>query len=626
MVINSLNAINRSIKKNITLSLLSLLAVSLLILNVIYYNNVTTVNQQNKVEIASNLDLLKSNLSEKISIIASSSAFVDYLRSGSVSQKSLQSDFIYDLKSLKLKDIRGMKIVSTSGDTIFSDGVTTSHFVDLPLCYLDRGLDSMLGDCSHHLIIYFNMNEIIKSLKKVNDNLIDCKNCTPIDFLSSRKFGSFNVANASKMPLLFEIRKSQNFNILTLNVFFFLFMVILATWTWRRTNSILDKYISDPIKTITNKLKSGAELIKNDEINELAYLIDQIQGREDKLKLAKENENLVAVGQMASQVAHDILSPLSALNIIVRQTADIPEKQRIMIHNASQQINDIANNLLTQYRDIPEDKLILNNEFNVIKSTKLSTLLDTIVTEKKAQYNCLPIRIDYHIAANAQNISVNIASTNFKRVISNIINNAIEAIAGAGNISVDLSANLELAIIHISDTGMGMPPTLIRRILNGESVTYKQGGSGIGLASSYKFILTWGGNLDIASQPNVGTIISISLPISKRINACENPDLILIDDNKVFTDSWQFAALHKKKKIVVFNNIDDAQREIINFDRDTPIYIDSDLGGSIRGEQYAKNLYEQGFEDIYLTTGYKDSSFAPMYWIKEIIGKDSIFN
>jgi hypothetical protein len=175
-----------------------------------------------------------------------------------------------------------------------------------------------------------------------------------------------------------------------------------------------------------------------------------------------------------------------------------------------------------------------------------------------------------------------------------------------------------------------MKPALIRKILNGESVSCKKDGAGIGLASSYKFIKSWGGDLDIASQPKVGTTVSITIPILAHEAVVVNqvlkrPDLILIDDNKSVTDSWKLSALHKQKDIVVFNNINDVNREIANFDCATPIYIDSELGESIRGEQYARNLYEQGFENIYLTTGYRDSSFAPMYWIKEIVGKEPHF-
>lgn len=627
----------------------------------------------------------------------------------------------------------------------------------LPLCYFDRSLDSKLGSCSHNLSLYLNSDEITKSLQRINDNLITCKKCEPIDFLSNTNFGSFDVKTASKMPLSLEVRKPKTFSIITINLIVLFIMVILAAWTWRRTNHILEKYISVPLKKITNKLKSGNTIGKNDEIEELAYLIDEIQDRENKLSLAKKNENLIAIGKMVTRLAHDIRSPLLAIIAIVKQTQFIPEKERIILRNASQTINEIANNLLSKHRNELVNNLLINDEANEIQSEYISVLLDSIISEKKVQYEHLPISIEYHIEANAYCLFANVMATDFRRAISNLINNAVEAILGNGKVKIDLSTDSKSVIIKITDSGIGMKPELIHKILKGETVSCKKSGIGIGLSSAIQFINSWGGILDILSELNVGTTISINLPIQPpaywfaqeltieansaivivdddqsvhdawqlrfdyelmnsnlrlihlyqpddlmnfvssdpksvfylcdyefvghEINGLDlidklhlnkiaflvtsladdcairlrcsgmglsilpknfvphipinilspsqtnsiQPELILIDNDKFVTDAWEFSAKSKKKHIVIFNNINDFNREIDKFDRQIPIYIDSDLGLSMSGEQYAKKIYEKGFKNIYLTTGYKPSSFRSMYWIKEIIGKDSIF-
>ena len=430
------------------------------------------------------------------------------------------------------------------------------------------------------------------------------------------------------MPLFLDIKKSQNFNIITINLIVFLFMAILASWTWRRTNFILDKYISHPLKKIANKLKNGEGLAQNGEIDELAYLVNQIQEREEKLKIAKENESLVVIGQMVSQVAHDMRSPLAVINTIVKQADQVPERQRVMMRGANKQLRGLTDNLLSQYRIKPITNLMTENPTH--DPQKISILLSSIISEKQAEYNQLPITIHYKLDTHSVDATTDISMVDFKRVISNILNNAIEAIHGVGHVTVTLTASSNTAIIRINDSGVGMKPELIEKILNGKSVSCKKNGVGIGLASSYNFIQCWGGELDIASQPNVGTTVIITIPvyllnIDSHDNRTEHADLILIDDNKSVTDAWEFSSMHKKKKIVIFNNLNDVNRDITKFDRGTPIYIDSDLGGSIRGEQYAKNIYEHGFLNIYLTTGYKESSFESMHWIKGIVGKDPIF-
>jgi signal transduction histidine kinase len=631
MIIDSLNAISQSIKRNIIISLISLLALSLLLLNVLYYNNLKSIARQNQNEIVTNFDLLKSHMSEKISIIANSSVFVDYLRSGAVSQKSLKPDFLFVIRSLKVKEVTGIKISSANGENIFSDGTTSPYFVELPLCYFDRGLDSSLGACSHNLILYFDKNEIVKSLKRINDNLTSCNKCSTFDFLSKNKFGSFNVKKASEMPLYLEVKNTKNFSIITINLLIFFVMVVLANWTWRRTHFILEKYLTDPLKKITGRLKTGSDLVKNDEIDELSYLVDQIQDRETKLKQAKKNENLISIGEIASQVAHDIRSPLATINVIVNKTLDMPEQERKMMHSATQQLNDIADNVLSQYRNELGYHYSGDDDSKTHEPNMISILLDSLVSEKRTQYSKLPITIHYKVEDKARNLVANIIAADFKRVVSNIINNGIEAIRGVGAIKIKLSTLPEAIILVINDSGSGMRHEMIRKILNGESVSQKQNGAGIGLASSYKFIKSWGGQLDIASQLNMGTTVTITIPITpqepeiQKDRSMLNPDLILIDDNQSIRDTWKLAALHKKKDIVIFSCINDAEQTIKEFSHSTPIYIDSNLKDSVRGEQYAKNLYDRGFKNIYLTTGYNESSFEPMPWIKKIVGKEPIF-
>lgn len=508
MIINSLNSINKAIKQNILFSLISLLTLSLIILNFLYFNNLKEIKKQQQYEIASNFELLKAYLSEKISIIANSNIFVDYLRSGEVSRKALKSDFVFEIQRLKIKEISGMEILTTRGETVYTDGIKSTTYINLPLCYFDRGLDSTFGACTHNLILYLNQENIVKSLKKINNNLQICKHCFPIDFLSSKTFGSFNILNSSKMQLSFKI-KDNSMSILTINVIIIIFMVILASCTSRRTSYILNKFLNNPLKKITNRLKDGMELLKDDQINELAYLISQIQDRENRLKTAKDNEKLARIGEIASQVAHDIRSPIATINIIATQMQNIPSEELIMIQDALRQINGIANSLLSQYKKNHEMPMSEEQSTNI-----LSVVLDSIIDEKKKQFNHLPVTFNFNVEENSKDVTMNILLTNFKRVISNILNNAVESILDTGNIMINLSTSVNFAKICVTDTGKGMPQEFLNKIFSGEAFSDKKEGTGIGLISSIKVIKSWGGNFDINSKLGMGTSVSITIPVA----------------------------------------------------------------------------------------------------------------
>ena len=55
--------------------------------------------------------------------------------------------------------------------------------------------------------------------------------------------------------------------------------------------------------------------------------------------------------------------------------------------------------------------------------------------------------------------------------------------------------------------------------------------------------------------------------------------------------------------------------------KDTPIFVDSSLRDGVKGEEVSRQLYEQGFTELYLATGYDPSQFGPLPWIRAIRGK-----
>jgi len=57
-------------------------------------------------------------------------------------------------------------------------------------------------------------------------------------------------------------------------------------------------------------------------------------------------------------------------------------------------------------------------------------------------------------------------------------------------------------------------------------------------------------------------------------------------------------------------------------DKNTPIFMDSQLGDGIRGENLARDLHARGFRNLYLATGNRDA-LPPIPWVKEVVGKDA---
>jgi hypothetical protein len=102
-------------------------------------------------------------------------------------------------------------------------------------------------------------------------------------------------------------------------------------------------------------------------------------------------------------------------------------------------------------------------------------------------------------------------------------------------------------------------------------------------------------------------------------------DAVLIDDDPLVRMSWKMVAQQKSKSLLVFSSIDEFREKMKLLDFSTPIYVDSNLGGGIRGEEFALELAQSGFTQIFLATGYRSGDFGQLPGIKGIVGKDPQF-
>jgi signal transduction histidine kinase len=99
----------------------------------------------------------------------------------------------------------------------------------------------------------------------------------------------------------------------------------------------------------------------------------------------------------------------------------------------------------------------------------------------------------------------------------NIILNAAQAMEGKGRLSLVTrrAEGGDAAVIHISDTGPGIPEDVLPRIFEPFFTTKEEGqGTGLGLSLVYGIVESHGGTIQAASQPAGGTRFTIELPIN----------------------------------------------------------------------------------------------------------------
>jgi signal transduction histidine kinase len=239
----------------------------------------------------------------------------------------------------------------------------------------------------------------------------------------------------------------------------------------------------------------------------------------------------------SKQVAHDIKSPLSALNMILGQIGQLPEAQRLIIRNSVNRINDIANQLLEKGKPNTKPNEIINDPNFSLAKTDLRTellapIIDTIVSEKRMQFRDKQnIHIE-SVLTQSYGLFANINVTEFGRTMSNLITNAVEALPNEkGFVKVLVSKQDSQILIRIEDNGKGIPNHILNQ-LGQLGITHGKGdtesGSGLGIYHAKKTIESFGGIFKISSVEGEGTKVDLIL------NPAHSPNWFL---NKICFDT-----------------------------------------------------------------------------------------
>ncbi|MCB9024759.1 MAG: HAMP domain-containing histidine kinase [Bdellovibrionaceae bacterium] len=310
---------------------------------------------------------------------------------------------------------------------------------------------------------------------------------------------------------------------------------LVATNLIRNTSKIIDDsfmYLSH----IFNEFKNEGLNLKPIDIRkehplEVIQIIDTLNSNIKQLREAENNKLLLAetkaFNNIAKQVAHDIRSPLTSLEILAAKLKDQPIADKNLIKNSIKRIKEISEDLLQKDRNnLNKYKIshtnnqtsiqIKQNEIvNNIEPIVISDLIYKIIEEKKVEYS---IKKNINFLVNTDdslnNILCRIDYKNFSRAISNLINNSVEAIeeSKSGFISIYSSLEDDCILIELRDSGKGISPENMESILvNGVSLG-KVNGNGIGLSFAKQVIESFNGIFKINSKLNVGTTISIFLP------------------------------------------------------------------------------------------------------------------
>jgi signal transduction histidine kinase len=232
---------------------------------------------------------------------------------------------------------------------------------------------------------------------------------------------------------------------------------------------------------------------------------------QDSFEQIKRADRLSAIGQLSASLAHEIRNPLASIdgaaNLIESpQTSEEMRKGSLaIIHKEIQRLNRLLTNLLDFARP-------RKPEFQPVDASRL---IDAIINlaGHSAEQKGIALRKEVSMSVP----SIECDPEQMKQVILNLTINAIQAMAGPGEVLMSAKPSDSSVMISVSDQGPGVAEENLDKIFN-PFFTTKEAGTGLGLSVVHQIVTQHGGVVNAERNPNGGMTFSLTVPQQQRRN------------------------------------------------------------------------------------------------------------
>lgn len=294
------------------------------------------------------------------------------------------------------------------------------------------------------------------------------------------------------------------------------------------SENVFHVLLSEIQSTLENNLNHKAEIENSGKIYEafifplkaskdrskkvLLMLNDVTISRAVERQMLQDNK-MIAVGQLAAGVAHEIRNPLGIIRnyCYILKNSDqydraIIDKAIVSIEKSVEKSGRIINNLLDFSR-------ISNNKW---ESANLNLFLKSIISLEQNIFVSKSISVNLNCSVDLEIYTI---LESLEIILINLLLNAVDVMPSGGSIDIECYQDNDILHIQVSDTGTGISEANIGSIFNPFFTTKdKRDGSGLGLYIAYNETVKLGGKIEVESKIGVGTMFTLTFPIQRSEN------------------------------------------------------------------------------------------------------------
>ena len=308
------------------------------------------------------------------------------------------------------------------------------------------------------------------------------------------------VAHSNNMTAMFAKKTSQ---LLVYIGFLLLIMVVFGSW-------LLARYILLPV----TQIQKQAQLMINNESDELLPVSpagDELTDLSLTLNalLSRLHSSLSRERRLVADVTHELRTPLAILQgklqLLDRPQFEVSHEDLKGLIRITQRVISLTENLL--FLAHPES----GADFAYLDSEECKALVAESIDHARLLDLSKHLNINYEISIERD---VAISAENLRRVLNNLLSNAVASCDAEGDIDLSFTHMNDYANLTITDTGHGFPedfiPIAFERFTRADSSRNREGGgSGLGLSLVKSIVDVAGGRVNIKNRDGGGAKVEV---------------------------------------------------------------------------------------------------------------------
>ena len=234
--------------------------------------------------------------------------------------------------------------------------------------------------------------------------------------------------------------------------------------------------------------------------------LDSLENINTQLQVS---ERLAALGRITAGVAHEVKNPLNSMRLWLE---NLKESLPADADGAALQAVHVLDVEIDRLDAVVKRFLDFSRPMDVrLEPTQLADLLRDVLEVAQPQLQRANVQVAQLLPIGVPEVFVD--RDLLKQAVLNLVLNAVEAMPNGGQLQLTLSRRGDVAEITVGDTGKGISPEDRQKVFQ-LFFTTRPGGSGIGLASTFRIVQLHNGSIDFTSEVGRGTTFRIELPLA----------------------------------------------------------------------------------------------------------------